>query len=190
MREQVRAGIVRMAWDSKAARGSGIPPRRYLQQVVFDIWVRLFFALEPGSEKAKQLQTLFRVIDIRNPSNASDAAIRHALDEILQIATRSAGRSPRSAICRPRAFLRPCAQTAHSQLMIVRLQGTSCTLCTRPGPTSRVLWVWLMRLLTENPRWIGELRLVAADELRETEPLSLSTHRDGDATAGAERVSL
>jgi hypothetical protein len=78
VRVNIRAELARMAQASTVSGAAGIPPRRHLQRLVFVLWARLFFNIEPGNRDFERLKSLFKVIDIRNPTGASDATIRIA----------------------------------------------------------------------------------------------------------------
>ena len=175
MRGQVRAGVARMVEDSAASAGAGIAPRRYLQGLVFDLWARLFFDIQPGSDESKRIQPLFRVIDIRNPLRASDAAIREALNGVLRVLEEGAERRHSGQSSPPQSFLEALRANSVESAGDPTVIGNLVYLMHTTWADVSSLFSWLMRLLTENPEWIARLRDADASESRDSGARCLAT---------------
>lgn len=52
---------------------------------MLELWLQLFFAIEPGSADSKRLLTLYPVIDITNPLKSSPREIRSAVGAVREI---------------------------------------------------------------------------------------------------------
>jgi len=63
----------------------GLQPLPDLERMMLQMWLQLFFGIEPGSGKSKLLLSLYPVIDITNPLKASPRRIRRAVAAILEI---------------------------------------------------------------------------------------------------------
>ncbi len=158
MREQIRAGLTIMAEASGASGLAGVPPRRYLQRTVFGLWARIFFNVEPGSAESFRLQSLFKVIDIRNPAGASDRMIKEALVEIQQVLRQQSTYGRPSVNGAPESFLAAlrehCPESADDPTVI----GNLIYLMHTTWSDVSGLFQWLMRMLTEHPEWSDRLR--------------------------------
>jgi cytochrome P450 len=158
IRDEFRDEFARMA----AASGvEGVPPRRHIQRVVFGIWMRLFFDIAPATAECARLKTLYKIIDIRNPSGASDSQIRDALAEIVRIVRPSQRKDPPTPGA-PRSFLEAMAasrpESADDQTMIGNLVYV---MHTTWADVSGLLQ-WVLRMLTDHPGWADRLRLSPA----------------------------
>ena len=159
IRVHIRAELASMAQASIASGTAGIPPRRHLQRLVFVLWARLFFNIEPASSDFNRLRSLFKVIDIRNPTGASDATIRAALAGIRQLLRQQLTEQHAADSGRPRSFLealdRYCPGSVYDPMVI----GNLIYLMHTTWSDISGLFQWLMRMLTENPAWAARLRL-------------------------------
>jgi cytochrome P450 len=158
MREAIRAELARAAEASAASAGQGVPPRRHIQRAVFAIWARLFFRIAPGTAEMARLQALFKVIDIRNPQGAPDAAIHAAVAEITAMLRAQLAAAPPPGAAAPESFLDALA--AHHPAAIddrTVIGNLIYTMHTTWSDVSGLLQ-WLMRMLTEHPEWVPRLR--------------------------------
>ena len=172
IRDQFRQELARMA---HASAGTGVPPRRHIQRAVFSIWVRLFFGIDPASAERARLKTLYRVIDIRNPSSASDRQIRSAVAEIVAIARAHTadGHSPGAGAG---SFLEALARSSPASVDDPTIMGNLAYILHTTWADVSGLLQWIARMLTDHGQWADRLRLPAhADSAHEGGALSLST---------------
>ena len=162
MRQQLHAELARMAFDSDAAGGRGVAPRRHVQRVLFTIWVRLFFGVEPASPARDRLKTLFRILDIRNPSHASDRAVRAAMAEIVAL-VRAQPAPPAPAAVAPPTFLAALERARPGALADPTLVGNLVYLSHTTWADVSGLLVWVFRMLTDHDTWAERLRATARE---------------------------
>ncbi|MGH8033697.1 MAG: cytochrome P450 [Lysobacterales bacterium] len=160
IRSHIRAELKRMAHASNASRTAGVRPRRYVQRMVFGLWARLFFNITPYSSEFNSLRSLFRVIDIRNPSDASDSAIKSALDEITRLLNQQLAKTGNSGNDVPGSFLESIDKYCPGSLNNPTVVGNLIYIMHTTWSDISGLLVWLMRLLTENPQYAEALRSV------------------------------
>jgi cytochrome P450 len=155
MRDTFRAELTRMA-----RTGDGVPPRRHVQRAIFSIWMRLFFDVAPDAPARERLKTLYRTLDIRNPTHASDRAIRAAVDEITAIA-RERRRAARDDGA-PRSFLAALERARPGAVDDPTLLGNLVYLGHTSWADVSGLLVWAFRMLTDHAAWADRLRAVAS----------------------------
>ncbi len=153
MRAVMRAELARLAAASEAA---GVAPRRHVQRLVFSIWMRLFYGVEPASPERERLKTLYRTLDIRNPAHASDRAIHAAVAEILHLARArhlaTAGDAPPGTFFAALARAEPGTSDAPALVTnLVYLAHTSW------ADVSGLL-TWIFRMLTDHGAWAERVR--------------------------------
>ena len=155
IREEFRAEFARM---TSTQGEEGVPPRRHIQRVVFGIWVRLFFGIAPATAECHRLKSLYKVVDIRNPSGASDRQIRDALEEIVRIVRQpsTAGSSPSGA---PRSFLQAMAGSRPGSIDDPTMIGNLVYMMHTTWADVSGLLQWVLRMLTDHPEWADRLRL-------------------------------
>jgi cytochrome P450 len=169
MRARMRHELVCMAADSARDPAHGIAPRPYLQRLMFALWAELFFDVGEAHPDFARLKALFHVIDLRNPSRASDRHIRAALAEIAEIvdraaATTSAPRGLAATIARRHPEMR-----ADSGVMGNLIYEMHITWADLAG-----LLQWLLRMLTDHPYWLERLHAAPAADADEGEHAALA----------------
>jgi cytochrome P450 len=157
VRDTIRNELAHLAASGESTSG-GVAPRPQIQRLLFRIWTRLFFNISSADGLAR-LKQLYRVIDIRNPTRASDRSINRALDEVDAIVKRQLHDDqavPRPAA--PRSFFEAVAATnpeAVDDPTVVR--NLIYLLHTSWADVSGLL-TWLWRMLTEHPEWADRVR--------------------------------
>ena len=96
-RDIFRTMAAGMVTEGSLSNGASVPPRRHVQRAMFPLWTTLFFDIEAGTPGVERLKALYRILDIRNPTGASDEAIHGAVAEICRTVT---DRLPRDAASR------------------------------------------------------------------------------------------
>ena len=156
----VHTEVARLA-DSSQTAEHGTAPSPFIDRLVCAGLLRLFFDIDPRSERALRIVELFRVIDHRRFAYRS-TRVRSALDEIVALVLDQAAelsapsRSPRSFLARAlwhdpdrlddRVFIENLTYFFH----IARsdLDG----LCS-----------WLLKMLCDHREWTGRLRRAVAE---------------------------
>ncbi|MEO6025409.1 MAG: cytochrome P450 [Candidatus Binatia bacterium] len=180
MAETMRAALAAMAVESArdtaardAAAVDGLRPRQHVQRMMFVIWARLFFSVAADDPEFSRLKLLYRVIDARNPSQASDQRIRGALVEIGAIVQRQV------------AALRALpGETPGVLAAMVRHHPAAADDPTTIGNLiyeMHITWadlsgflVWLLRMLADHPNWAARLRSDDDDQRQGARPVSLA----------------
>ncbi len=162
MREAIRDELARMVDPASGSGSGGVPPRKHIQRAVFVIWARLFFHVEPNAVAFTRLKALFRIIDVRNPSNVSDDAVRGALAEIItmlraQLATGApTGNGP------PRSILEAMERSRPGAVDDPTISGNLIYLMHFSWSDVSGLLQWVFRMLTEHSEWAERLRATRA----------------------------
>lgn len=164
MRDHTRSCLERMAEVSARSGGVGVPPREHVQRLVFTLWARLFFNIIPGSAELERLRCLYKIIDARNPTGASDASVRAALGNITQMLGERLAEYRAGGINAPGSFLEAidarCPEFADDPTVI----GNLVYLMHTSWSDISGLLVWVMRLLTEHSECLAELRGIAGTD--------------------------
>lgn len=156
MRDAFHAELTRMT----LAADGGVPPRRHVQRALFSIWMRLFFDVAPESPARERLQALYRTLDIRNPSHASDRAIHEAVAGIMSLARERRRDAPNDGP--PRSFLAALERARPGAVDDPTLLGNLVYMGHTTWADISGLLVWIFRMLTEHPASAERLRGVAA----------------------------
>lgn len=156
MRDAFHAELTRMS----LAGDGGVPPRRHVQRALFSIWMRLFFDVAPDAPARDRLKTLYRTLDIRNPTRASDRAIRAAVDEIMAIA-RERRRAARDDGAPP-SFLAALERARPGAVDDPTLLGNLVYMGHTTWADVSGLLVWVFRMLTEHAAWADRLRAIGS----------------------------
>ena len=153
------AGIVT---EGSLSNGASVPPRRHVQRAMFPLWTTLFFDIEAGTPGVERLKALYRILDIRNPTGASDEAIHGAVAEICRTVTDRLPRDAAAADGAPRSFLealwRQSPELVDDPSIITNLIYMMHTTWSDMSG----LLVWLLRMMTEHETWTARLRDCAA----------------------------
>lgn len=158
MRETFRAELAGMEGNSNGPGRQGVPPRRHIQRAVFAVWARLFFHVEPGTAAFARLKALFRIIDVRNPSNVSDAAVRQALAEITEMLRAQLATGVLSGGGEPRSILEAMARSRPGSIENPTISGNLIYLMHFTWGDVSGLLQWVFRMLTEHTEWAEQLR--------------------------------
>jgi cytochrome P450 len=158
MRATIRAELGRMADASDASDGQGVPPRRHVQRMVFAIWMRLFFHVEPHAPELQRLKALYAIVDMRNPTGASNRAVKTALAAIAQLLRdRLATVGPAGAEP-PGSFLEALVRSHPRSLDDPGVLLNVVYMAHTTWSDVSGLLQWLFRMLTDHPEWAGRLR--------------------------------
>jgi cytochrome P450 len=117
--------------------------------------MRLFYGIEIDTPEFARLKAAYRVIDIRNPSGASDEEITRAGAEIVAIARAAAARD--AALDVPPSFVAALARQPGALDEDTVLYNLAYMCHTTWGDISGLL-TWLFRMLVDNPQWADRLR--------------------------------
>ena len=163
--DEVRRGLARLA----APADSPEPTRASepVASMVFTMFVRLFFGIDPNAPRFDRLNRLCHVIDFRLVAQRSRRAVRDALAEaeaIVREEMRQAGAQSDDAPDRRPSFLAELVRaepgavddptTVRNLLYMVHLAA---------GDVAGLL-VWTLKKLADHPEWVSRLR----DEVEST----------------------
>lgn len=162
MRETIRAQLAHMEEASRGLAPKGVPPRKYIQRAVFVMWARLFFDVHAGTPAFARLQALFKIIDIRNPSNASDEDVRRALAEITEILRAQLAGELRPGNGAPRSILESMERNTSGSTEQPTITGNLIYLMHFTWGDVSGLLQWVFRMLTEHDEWAARLRTTPA----------------------------
>ena len=171
LRAVMRAELERMAAESAPGSGEGLAPRRHIQRFLFAAWARLWLDVSPESPEFARLKALFHVIDLRNPSGATDDEVRAALAEITATMRRRLAARDAGASGPPPSFLHAMARRRPDAVEDPTVIGNLIYLTHFTWSDVSGLLVWVFRMLTEHPEWAERLR-AAAPEPADALPLA------------------
>jgi cytochrome P450 len=147
--EHTRLALQRLQSDSMANPG-GTVPTPHTARLMLEMWLQLFFAVEPGSEESRRLLGLYPVIDITNPLRASAASIRSAVAEIQQIVIPRLSASAEPLPCLWSAVREQNADDATDPVVI----GNLIYMLSTTASDMSALLNWLLKKACEHPEWL------------------------------------
>jgi cytochrome P450 len=156
--------ISNMAAVSRAARGNGIHPQSYVNDIIFKLVVRLFIGVIDQSDEMERMKVLYKNVIIGKASCRSgnnDAAVNDAVADII---LKQAAATPTNV---PASFLaeivRRDAEAVRDRTVVMNLVYMMQTV------TSDLtgLITWMIKLLMDNPEWAQRLRTATESSLSE-----------------------
>lgn len=136
------------------ASPSGTHPLPALEQMMLEMWLQLFFAIEPDSAESKLLLSLYPVIDITNPLSASPRRIRSAVASIREIVeTRRAGWSDQPPPCLLSVIQDGNAGDAQDPVVI----GNLVYMLSTTAADMSALLNWVMQYACDHPGWMQQV---------------------------------
>ena len=171
-RDTFRAMAVEMMAAAELSHGGGVPPRRHVQRVMFPVWATLFFNIEAGTPESARLKALYHVLDIRNPSGASDEAIHGAIAEIRRTVAARLPREGAVADGAPRSFLEALWRQSPALVDDPSIITNLIYMMHTTWSDMSGLMVWLLRMMTEHEAWTTRLRAEGASAVQDGASLS------------------
>ncbi|MEO8578545.1 MAG: cytochrome P450, partial [Gemmatimonadales bacterium] len=176
MRKTFRSELARMIEAGIGSNDEGVRPRHHIQRVVFDIWARLFFGIEPGTPEFARLRSLYLKIDFRNRAGASDDEVRAAIADIEQLLRERASGDGASMNAAPRSILAAMSANGRAPLDDPTISGNLIYLMHFSWGDVSGLLQWIFRMLTEHHEWAERLRAASASSRSEqSDGMSLSS---------------
>jgi cytochrome P450 len=161
IRKLLRLAVARLDEASALDEGGGEAPRPHIQRVLFLIWMKIFFGIEPSSVECLRLKSLFRVIDFRNPLGASDDQVHAALAEISRIV--GSGGTATDPDYATDSFLAMLAHRFPGQLENPTIRFNLIYISHSSWADVSGLLQWVFRQLTDHPFWADRLRAELRD---------------------------
>lgn len=160
----VRQELGRMAADSAAA-SEGMSPRPYLGRITRVGFARIFFGFTPETPPLARFLALLPYISFRNLTRSRRRRSQRALEEISQLIRAEAGRvaaATKAGGSAAPSFLRAlfCAYPEAVQDPSV-VCNLAYSMEDSAGDVAGLL-DWLLRRLTDHPRWLEALRAEVA----------------------------
>lgn len=145
----IRTRCITMAEDSKA-----LHPVPHLQQMAFSIFVELFLGLTAQDPEFEHLQNLYKQIDYRHALFSSRRTTENALCEIEQLfLTYGLARDTFF-----RSFLGDAGHNCSTHSQDKTLLRNFIYLLQTSWIDVSDLFVWIFKLLSDNPQWMNTLR--------------------------------
>lgn len=152
-RSHIQSTLRQMSRQSQASP-SGIQPLPGLEQMMLELWLKLFFAIEPGSPESKQLLSLYPVIDITNPLRASPRRIRRAVAAIREmVEAHHTGRSDQTLPCLLAVAREESSANAEDPVVI----GNLVYMLSTTAADMSALLNWVMKKASEHPGWMQQV---------------------------------
>lgn len=148
--EYIRLGLKAMATQSSAS-SAGINPLPQLDQMMLELWLGLFFAIERDSPEWKLLLALYPVIDIANPRKASPQQVRDAVSDIENVVKQQLERWRDEA---PPCLLAAILEDDPSQARDPVVIGNLIYMLTTTGSDMSALFCWILKKACDNPEWL------------------------------------
>lgn len=141
--------------DHSGAKSTGVVPLPFLDRLMMDLWFPLFFAIEPDSQKAAELRSLYPIIHINNPTGASPKRIREAVGRITEIVeSQLAGwRDSTAAPCILGHIHSENEENASDPVVI----GNLLYILHTSSTDISALLCWLLKMLSDHPQWLERL---------------------------------
>jgi cytochrome P450 len=154
--EHTRVALERLE-SSSQANPAGTDPAPHTTRLMLEMWLQLFFGVEPGSFESRRLLELYPVIDITNPLRASPARIRRAVADIRQIVIAHLIARTKPP---PSLWSAVREENAADASDPVVLGNLIFMLATTASDMSALL-NWILKMACDHPQW---LERVAADD--------------------------
>jgi cytochrome P450 len=151
------------------ARGQGVAPRGYLEEMLFRLLVQLFFGIAPGSDASARLRQLYRTIDVRQPSGAIRRQAQPAVEEIARIVRRH--RAERGVEAAPSLLGGIAESRLESEEGRVVLGNFIYIVQNARNDTAGLL-TWVLKMLGDHTAWDQRLRACATESHTEDKPSS------------------
>ncbi len=162
VRTEARAALSGMARASDSAPSRGIPPRAYLDEMLFAVLAGTLFGIAPKADSFRKLQVLHRAIDI--PRLTLRSPRRRVQDSVNELMGFLAAEGPQSAKhantgsdhsdCLLSEILRVDPQRIDDPTVLGNLIYMLDSARTDVGG----LLMWILKQLTDHPEWLAELR--------------------------------
>jgi cytochrome P450 len=183
---------IREALTTIAAQPAGVFPEPYLQSMIFRVFVRLFFGLEPGSPAHREFEAAAAAIRAATLRPAtlrwmpSHRRVLRALDRTHSLLLEQRAQWDRAGAAPP-CFFAEIARSHPEAAADPALTGNLIFLVHASSVDLMGLAQWLLAMLIDHPEWIEPIRAEAAttphDEngianrfIRETLRLQQSEH--------------
>lgn len=149
---RIAAGELEQLSKDSTANGEGIPPRPYLDRMVFAMFVELFFGIDHRSERVRELRHCYSMIHYSRAWKTSPRTVEQNLRQIEALAR--AG----SLIGRGRSFLSELSRgEAAANLDNNALRNLIYVLMTASSDVTGLMH-WVMKMVCDHPEWIQKLQ--------------------------------
>jgi cytochrome P450 len=144
----VRAELLRLATAGSGAK-RGVPAHEATSRIVFVVFMRLFFGIEPESADLRRLGVLYPIVDFRHAWRATRTRVLNALDEIVAIVRRRAVDG---------CFLGEVARAHPAALHDETVMKNLVYMAQTAGADLAGLLCWTLKMLSDHPQWVARLR--------------------------------
>lgn len=141
------------------ASPDGAPLHSQLKDLVFYLWLRVFFGIDEKDACASQLHSLYQTVDIDNVSKVSIARGQARVEEILDVVLDAAIRRRTEASRYPQYvnFLDGAQlETRDAADRKIILGNLAYILYTSNTDVCSLLY-WLLKMLGDHPQWLARL---------------------------------
>jgi cytochrome P450 len=149
---RIAAGEIEQLAKDSTASGAGVPPRPYLDRMVFAMFAEVFFGVDHRSEKLAELRRCYSMIHYSRAWKTSPRTVEQNLCQIEALAR--AG----SSFGRGRSFLSELSPgEPASNLDANSLRNLIYVLLTASTDVTGLMH-WVMKIVCDHPEWIQKLR--------------------------------
>lgn len=150
-----------------SADRTGVNPLPYLDRMMLELWLQLFFAIERDSAECRRLLALYPVIDIANPCKASSREIRRAVSDIKAIIEQQfAGWHGVPAPGLLGAILKDNPADARDPVVI----GNLIYMLTTTASDMSALLCWVFKNGCDHPEWLERMASESQPTKNSSEP--------------------
>ena len=148
-----RGALAGMA-EQCGAEKCGLEPAPLVDELLLDIWLPLFFAIEPGSDSGRRIRSLLPLLDSNSPAANRPEVIRKAVATIAGLVEEETSRwGPSPPPCLLSAVMAVNESDARDPVVV----GNLMFLLRTTSSDMRGLLCWLLYMMCENPAWLERL---------------------------------
>jgi cytochrome P450 len=165
-------GLERIARESASAGIAGVSPQPHVESLVFEAWVGVFFGIAPADPEMARLRELFVVSDIRShrtPRSTILAALA-SIEAIMRERANGERARPARGEALDTCVLREVVDRQPGALDDPTVTRNLIYMLGTTAADVSALLMWVFKLLSDNPIWVGRLRAEMDDREQRRPP--------------------
>lgn len=167
--DEVRQCFEEMRKESQSAGREGVRPSSYIEDMLFAVFMRVFFEIDRGSDAFMRMETLYQDLDIRKAACGSAKKELQSAEAIARIIEKHAElllRRGSDEHGKTSSILAEILSRNPKALEDQTLAGNLVYLAKVGMTDLRGLLGWTLKFLVDNPQWMNRLRNPGASELQ------------------------